>query len=42
VEVGNTEETLMRKFPRVPFIWPEIVMGGGGVFILRADDVREI
>jgi ribosomal protein L3 glutamine methyltransferase len=42
VEVGNTEETLMRKFPRVPFMWPEIAMGGGGVFVLRAGDVREI
>jgi ribosomal protein L3 glutamine methyltransferase len=42
VEVGNTEETLMRKFPRVPFIWPEIAMGGGGVFMLRAGDLKEI
>jgi len=36
VEVGNTEETLLRAFPRLPFIWPEIAMGGGGVFVLRA------
>ena len=36
VEVGNTEEALLRALPRLPFIWPEIAMGGGGVFVLRA------
>jgi len=40
VEVGNTEHTLMRAFPRLPFIWPAIAMGGGGVFVLRAADLR--
>jgi ribosomal protein L3 glutamine methyltransferase len=40
VEVGNTEDTLLRTFPRVPFIWPEIAMGGGGVFLLRRADLR--
>jgi len=39
VEVGNTEHTLMRAFPRLPFIWPDIAMGGGGVFVLRAADL---
>ena len=39
MEVGNTEQALMRAFPRLPFIWPEIAMGGGGVFILRAADL---
>ena len=39
VEVGNTEAALMRAFPRLPFIWPEIAMGGGGVFVLRAQDL---
>jgi ribosomal protein L3 glutamine methyltransferase len=39
VEVGNTEEALVRAFPRLPFIWPQIAMGGGGVFILRAADL---
>ena len=41
VEVGNTEAALMRAFPRVPFIWPEIAMGGGGVFVLRAADLQD-
>ena len=36
VEVGNTEDALMRAFPRLPFIWPDIAMGGGGVFVLQA------
>jgi ribosomal protein L3 glutamine methyltransferase len=40
VEVGNTEGVLMRAFPRVPFIWPDIAMGGGGVFLLRAGDLE--
>jgi len=40
VEVGNTEEALMRAFPHLPFVWPQIAMGGGGVFILRAADLE--
>jgi ribosomal protein L3 glutamine methyltransferase len=41
VEVGNTEGALLRAFPRLPFIWPEIAMGGGGVFVLRAADLEQ-
>jgi ribosomal protein L3 glutamine methyltransferase len=40
VEVGNTEDTLLRAFARMPFVWPEITMGGGGVFLLRAEDLQ--
>lgn len=40
VEVGNTEAALLRAYPRVPFIWPEIAMGGGGIFLLRAEDLE--
>jgi ribosomal protein L3 glutamine methyltransferase len=39
VEVGNTERALMRAFPRLPFIWPQIAIGGGGVFLLHARDL---
>ncbi|MGC2033496.1 MAG: 50S ribosomal protein L3 N(5)-glutamine methyltransferase, partial [Steroidobacteraceae bacterium] len=40
VEVGNTEDALLRTFPTLPFVWPEIAMGGGGVFLLRARDLK--
>ena len=39
VEVGNTEAALLRAFPRLPFIWPRIAMGGGGVFVLQAKEL---
>jgi ribosomal protein L3 glutamine methyltransferase len=39
VEVGNSERALLRAFPRLPFIWPRIAMGGGGVFVLKARDL---
>ena len=39
VEVGNSEAALLRAYPRVPFIWPQIAMGGGGVFVLNARDL---
>jgi len=40
VEVGNTAAALLRAFPRMPFLWPDIAMGGGGVFLLRASDLE--
>jgi ribosomal protein L3 glutamine methyltransferase len=39
VEVGNSEHALTRAFPRAPFIWPQISIGGGGVFLLHARDL---
>ena len=42
VEVGNTEDALLRTFPRLPFVWPEIAMGGGGIFLLRARDLDPV
>jgi ribosomal protein L3 glutamine methyltransferase len=39
VEVGNTEGALLRAFPKLPFVWPQIAMGGGGIFLLRARDL---
>jgi ribosomal protein L3 glutamine methyltransferase len=39
VEVGNTETALLKSFPRLPFVWPRIAMGGGGVFLLNAADL---
>lgn len=40
VEVGNTEQALLHAFPRMRFVWPQIAMGGGGVFLLRAEDLQ--
>jgi ribosomal protein L3 glutamine methyltransferase len=40
VEVGNSEDALLRAFPRLPFVWPQIAMGGDGVFLLRAQDLE--
>jgi ribosomal protein L3 glutamine methyltransferase len=41
VEVGNTEAALLKAFPRLPFVWPRIAMGGEGVFLLNARDLDE-
>lgn len=41
VEVGNTEKALLRAFPRMPFLWPEIAIGGGGIFVLNAQSLEK-
>lgn len=41
VEVGDTEEAVMRAYPRVPFTWLEFARGGSGVLLLTAEQLAE-
>lgn len=39
VEVGESVDALEAAYPHMPFVWVELERGGGGIFVLAADEL---
>ena len=40
-EVGASAPALVRRYPGLPFIWPDLPEGGEGVFVLTGDSLQD-
>ena len=41
VEVGNSQQALIEKYPTVPFMWVDFARGGEGVFVLDYQSLQQ-
>ena len=41
VEVGSSAETVLERYPNIPFLWLDFERGGEGVFLLTAEQLTE-
>ena len=41
IEVGESMDYLLRRYPMVPFLWLDFAHGGNGVFLLTAEQLKQ-